>query len=333
MPRNGSGTYVLPAGQPVVSGTGIASAPFNTLTNDLATALTKSICTDGQTPMLAALNMNTNKVTGVATGTASTDGVNLAQMNAAIQLSASIISDARNLSMTKAAASSIVTYTAAELILKTTLGGQNTLLSNVNLTCDVSTTGAGGMDSGAPPISGYIDFYAIFGAPSSISIIGITSTGQAPEFYGGLNMPVGYTESALLGILPTDSSGNIVASCQIGRKVKTAARQAFTTTTATGATPVAVSIVGAVPASAKLVNGLFTQTSTSTSNLTTVFYDFPGAVFVGQQYFFQFGAVPAQGQNGNFYNLALSTSQSLNYAMLSTAGTTTLTAYITEYEF
>lgn len=42
MPRDGSGVYTLPAGQPVVTGSVISSSVFNTLTSDIATALTDS---------------------------------------------------------------------------------------------------------------------------------------------------------------------------------------------------------------------------------------------------------------------------------------------------
>lgn len=50
MSRNGSGTFVInSAGQPVVAGTTITATAFNALTADLATGLTQSICTDGQT--------------------------------------------------------------------------------------------------------------------------------------------------------------------------------------------------------------------------------------------------------------------------------------------
>lgn len=55
MPRNSGGTYSLPAGQPVVSGTTIASSPFNTLTSDLASEVTDSLDRSGKGAMLAAL--------------------------------------------------------------------------------------------------------------------------------------------------------------------------------------------------------------------------------------------------------------------------------------
>lgn len=82
MPRNGSGTYSPPAGQPVVAGTTISASTFNTLVTDLGTEFTRSLATDGQTPMGANLPMGGNKITGLAAGTASTDGVQLGQLTA-----------------------------------------------------------------------------------------------------------------------------------------------------------------------------------------------------------------------------------------------------------
>lgn len=80
MSRNGAGTYILPAGQPVVAGTVISSSIFNTLTADVATALTTSVCTDGQAPMVGNLAMGGNRITGMAAGVASGDAVNIGQL-------------------------------------------------------------------------------------------------------------------------------------------------------------------------------------------------------------------------------------------------------------
>jgi hypothetical protein len=55
MSRNGTGTYNLPAGNPVVTGTTISSTWANTTLTDIATALTNSVATDGQTPITGAL--------------------------------------------------------------------------------------------------------------------------------------------------------------------------------------------------------------------------------------------------------------------------------------
>lgn len=73
MPRNGSGTYTLPAGNPVVNGTVISSSVQNTTMTDVASALTASIAVDGQTPATANLPMGGFKHINVAAASAATD--------------------------------------------------------------------------------------------------------------------------------------------------------------------------------------------------------------------------------------------------------------------
>ena len=79
MSRNGSGVYSLPAGNPVVTGTTIASTWANNTMNDLAAALTDSVAADGQTPMTGNLDLNTHKIVNLVAGTASGDAVEFAQ--------------------------------------------------------------------------------------------------------------------------------------------------------------------------------------------------------------------------------------------------------------
>tara|TARA_R110002126_G_C10479933_1_gene501825 strand:- start:4033 stop:4608 length:576 start_codon:yes stop_codon:yes gene_type:complete len=83
MSRNGSGVYSLPAGNPVVTGTSISSTWSNTTLSDIATALTGSVASDGQTPMTGALDMNSQKVINLLNGTLSTDAINLGQLTTA----------------------------------------------------------------------------------------------------------------------------------------------------------------------------------------------------------------------------------------------------------
>ena len=82
MSRNGAGTYNLPAGNPVVTGTTISTTWANTTLSDMATALTGSVAADGQTPITGNLQMSSNKITGLATGVSATDAVNVAQLSA-----------------------------------------------------------------------------------------------------------------------------------------------------------------------------------------------------------------------------------------------------------
>lgn len=79
MSRNGSGVYTLPASNPVVTGTVISTTWANNTMNDIASALTGSVASDGQTPMTGPLNLNSNKIQNVATGTLNGDAVNYSQ--------------------------------------------------------------------------------------------------------------------------------------------------------------------------------------------------------------------------------------------------------------
>jgi hypothetical protein len=83
MSRNGTGTYNLPAGNPVVTGTTISSTWANNTLADIATALTGSLAADGQTPATGNLDMNSNKIVNLAAGSTTGDAVNYTQFLAA----------------------------------------------------------------------------------------------------------------------------------------------------------------------------------------------------------------------------------------------------------
>ena len=80
MSRNGSGTYNLPAGNPVVTNTIISSTWANNTLGDIANALTGSVATDGQTTMTGNLNVGNNKIINVDDGTDPSDAVNYGQL-------------------------------------------------------------------------------------------------------------------------------------------------------------------------------------------------------------------------------------------------------------
>ncbi|HEY8097714.1 MAG TPA: hypothetical protein VIE65_16725, partial [Methylobacter sp.] len=73
MARNGSGTYVRPAGGAIITGTTITKAWGDTSLDDVGTALTASIANDGQTPILANLPMSGYRHTGVGNAAARSD--------------------------------------------------------------------------------------------------------------------------------------------------------------------------------------------------------------------------------------------------------------------
>ena len=83
MSRNGSGTYSLPAGNPVVTGTVITSTWANNTLTDIASALTGSVASDGQTPMSGDLDMNTNKIVNLDPATVAGNAVEYTQFEQA----------------------------------------------------------------------------------------------------------------------------------------------------------------------------------------------------------------------------------------------------------
>jgi hypothetical protein len=107
MSRNGSGTYSLPAGNPVVSGTTITTTWANNTLTDIANTLTASVASDGQTPMTGALNMGSNKIISVTDPTNAQDAATKAYTDAAITgLSSTYLQKANNLSDVTSASTS-----------------------------------------------------------------------------------------------------------------------------------------------------------------------------------------------------------------------------------
>lgn len=77
MPRNSSGTYSLPAGNPVVSGEIIASSWANSTMGDIADSITNSLARNGNGGMTAALRIvdGTQTVPGVGFVTETNSGI------------------------------------------------------------------------------------------------------------------------------------------------------------------------------------------------------------------------------------------------------------------
>jgi len=78
MPYNGSGTFTLPSGNPVVTGSTISSTVHNNTMSEIATALSTAITKDGQTVVTANLPMAGYRHTGVGNPTARTQYASVA---------------------------------------------------------------------------------------------------------------------------------------------------------------------------------------------------------------------------------------------------------------
>ena len=82
MSRNGSGTYTLPAGNPVVTGTTITSSWANATLSNIADALTQSVSADGQTPITGDINMTGHLINNVTDPTSAQDAATKAYVDA-----------------------------------------------------------------------------------------------------------------------------------------------------------------------------------------------------------------------------------------------------------
>ncbi|NKD23363.1 hypothetical protein HEQ76_24820, partial [Enterobacter asburiae] len=131
---------------------------------------------------------------------------------------------------------------------------------------NLGTVGAGGMDTGTAPASGYLAIYALFNPTTGARcLIGVNATAaKVPEIYGGAYMPAGYTASALISVVATNASSLILPFSQIARTITIGSLSVFNTTTAS-ASLVTVNIASAVPKNAKSVK-LTGNTSTSGSS-------------------------------------------------------------------
>ena len=80
MAFNGSGTFNLPAGNPVVTGTSISSTVHNSTNTELAAGLTNALCKDGQSTPTANIKLGGFKLTGLGAATVAGDAVRFEQI-------------------------------------------------------------------------------------------------------------------------------------------------------------------------------------------------------------------------------------------------------------
>jgi hypothetical protein len=194
--------------------------------------------------------------------------VTMGQMQS-LQVSAPAVGDARNLEMSVPAASFTATMTADEIVAKSMLGAPAQILSMFNQTINLATTGAGGMDTGTSPLSGYVALYAIYNPTTGTAALLATNATAilAPSVYGGAYMPAGYTSSALVSVWPTNTTGEFVIGYQAGRAISIVTKNVMTITTIVAAMT-ALSIATTVPLNAKSVKGWRNATATSAANLS-----------------------------------------------------------------
>jgi hypothetical protein len=196
MAFNGSGTYNLPAGNPVVTGTTISSSTTNTTNSDIATALTNCITRDGQSTPSANLPMNAKKLTGLAAGTSAGDSVRYEQ----VVLSASLGTNVATFLATPSSAN-----LAAALTDETGSGANVFATSPTLVTPVLGTPSSGTLTSctGLPLSTGVTGTLPVANGGTGVT----TSTGSG-------NNVLSTSPTLVTPVLGTPSSGTL-SSCTV----------------------------------------------------------------------------------------------------------------------
>ena len=190
MPRNGSGTYSLPAGNPVVAGTTIEASWANTTLNDVATEMTGSLARSGSGGMTGPLRLDvgTAAVPALAWSTETTTGLYRAGTNdvrLAVATSDVMRWQAAGVSVT----GTLGVSAAATFSTTLAVTGAATLSSTLAVTGTTTLTGAATLTAN-PTLSAGTANGVLYLNGSQVA-----SSGSALTF-DGTNLGVGATPSA-----------------------------------------------------------------------------------------------------------------------------------------
>lgn len=256
--------------------------------------------------------------------------------SSAAQPPSGVVGAVRNARMVVVAANASATFTADEVIVANALGGVRYCLPSFNQNINLATNGAGGMDTGAAPASGFVALYAIYNPVAKTSaLLAVNATAAAaPPVYGGANMPAGYTASGLVSVWPTDGTGKLKVGAQLDRRVTFPLLQALSTNASTGAVWTSLSLASIVPANAKSISGtLAPSNSSSASQNTSILIASDSNGSGRQDALYALTSTSGGGLTTPFSGLLLSGAQTIYYQTTTTAGTPSYTININGYEF
>ena len=181
MPRNLSGTYTLPSGNPVTAGTTITTTWANNTLNDIATALTQSVSSDGQTTWTGDMVAGNNKITGLADGSAADDSATIGQVQGNTFAMLGAVSGADTITAT---ASPPITAYATGQTFRFVSAGANTGAVTLNINAlgakAVTKTGTTALAAGDIPSGAVVE---VVYDGTQFQMLGLASTGS-PTFTG-----------------------------------------------------------------------------------------------------------------------------------------------------
>lgn len=287
------------------------------------------VVSTGATQYVYGDGTNINANIGNSSQTLSVGVAALAQHAAQFGQLSGVVGSARNASMSLTAANASGTFTADEIIVETALGGLQYRLASFSKTINLATTGAGGMDTGTAPVSGFVAVYAIYNPTSQTAALLAVNASAAvmPNIYGGANMPAGYTASGLVSVWPTTAAQLLSIGFQNDRTVAIPAVLALNNASVVSLT--SLTITGAVPRNARFINGYIQFSSTSAASLNITLY--PSALVTGGGQPFTLSVTASVLESTGFSILQVAAPGVIGYATASSAGTPSFQIFINSY--
>lgn len=163
--RNGSGTYIPPTNSwnPATNGNPATAADWQSVLNDLSSALTQSVSRDGQAPLTGNLPAGGNKITGLAAGTTAGDALSFGQA-----ITGSSVTSTGDVNAVNVVASNNITATA------TVTGATVTSTGAVN-GATVAATGA--VTGASVTTTGAVNVGTNLAATGNVSGVNLTGSG------------------------------------------------------------------------------------------------------------------------------------------------------------
>jgi hypothetical protein len=243
------------------------------------------------------------------------DGTNFQVMNAGAV--APVRDTVRNLVIKNSTSNPTyqIDISADEVILQDAYGNPARMLS-LSITVDITTSGAGGLDTGSEAASTWYHMWAIMKRDGTKSVI-LSASATTPT------LPSGYTHRAYLGAVYNNASGNLVRMKQQDRRAVCPVNTVLSAGTAT--TWTAVSLAAIVPATAKKIAGSVEQSVKNQTLIASEVADFENALILEANP----GTVPAIGIAP--FELAIVTSQTIYYYNQVSGGNSFI--YISGWEY
>jgi hypothetical protein len=257
------------------------------------------------------------------------------QSQHAVQMgqAAGVVGSTRNLVMSVTAASATATLTADEIIVETALGGVRYCLPSFSKTINLATTGAGGMDTGTAPVSGFVAIYAIYNPTTQTAALLATNatSSVAPNIYAGGSMPAGYTASALVSVWPTNASSQFAVASQYDRAINFASTGVYS---GSGVVSLqTINLGGVVPKNAKYAAGVLSITVSSSGVSSYNIFDQTATGSSTVMISVNTGGSAAGGNSNNFPRFPILTAQTWYISSTQSATISNMTVSITQYEF